>query len=110
MNLAILGVTGALVTGFFLLDAASEDSPEPPSYFAPAHRLTGIGLDRSDVSDLVVQERTKLMIESQTFVILREPRALDGARRITSSKLQKIFRGASQRSGIPASLISAIAY
>lgn len=79
-------------------------------YFIPAHQLTGIGVERERMSEAVLARRTELMIESQTFSILRDPRALAGAQRITSPKLKKIFTAASQRSGVPASLISSIAY
>src|SRR5579884_2988870 len=48
-------------------------------YFAPTNRLTAIGVDRQDMSQLLLEERIRLMIESQTFVILRDPEALAGA-------------------------------
>jgi len=50
------------------------------------------------------------MIQSQTFVIMREPQATAGAQRITGPRLTPIFRRAATSSGLPASLISAIAY
>ena len=81
-----------------------------PETFAPSNRLSGIGVAREEISDAVLARRTELMIESQTFAILRDPRALSGAQRITSPKLQKIFNAASSRSGLPASFIAAIAY
>jgi hypothetical protein len=82
-----------------------------PEYFVPAHRVSGIGVARDDVSQDLLDVRTDLMIQSQTFSIMREAEALPGARRITSnSKLQGLFRTASARSGIPASLIEAISY
>jgi hypothetical protein len=79
-------------------------------YFAPSNRLTAIGVDRENMSDLLLEERTRLMIEAQTFSILREPQALGGARRITSAPMQRLFDKAAERSGIPASVLSAIAY
>jgi hypothetical protein len=79
-------------------------------YFTPAHRLSGIGVDREQISDELLARRTELMMESQTFSIMRDPQSLAGAKRITSPKLQQIFKAASERSGIPASLISAVAY
>jgi hypothetical protein len=80
-------------------------------YFTPTHRLGGIGVARDDVSEEVVEARTDLMTDSQTFSILREPMALAGAKRITSDKkLQQIFQEAAQRSGLPASLLEAISY
>lgn len=78
--------------------------------FVPAHRLTGIGVDRASISDAVLARRTELMIDTQTFSIMRDPQALAGAKRITSPKLQKIFDNAAKQSGLPASLISAVAY
>lgn len=78
--------------------------------FQPMHRLSGIGVDRSELSDLTLAKRTELMIDSQTFSIMRDPHALEGAARITSPKLQKIFQDAATQSGIPASLIAAVAY
>ena len=82
-----------------------------PDHFAPAHRLSGIGVARDDLSDEVLDARTSLMIESQTFTIMREPMALPGAKRITTDrKLQTLFHSAAVRSGFPASLLEAIAY
>ena len=80
-------------------------------YFAPSHRLAGIGVDRDDLSQDLLDVRTDLMIQSQTFVILRDPRAIPGARRVTGdAKLQSVFRLAAQRSGLPASLLEAVSY
>src|SRR4051794_35359002 len=78
--------------------------------FTPSNRLSGVGVDREKMSDLVLQRRSQLMIESQTFAILRDPEALAGAERITSPKLRKIFESAGRQSGLPASFISAISY
>ena len=78
--------------------------------FTPAHKLIGVGLDRSDMSDETLEKRTELMIDSQTFAILRDPRALAGAKRITSPAMDKVFETAARKSGIRASLIAAIAY
>ncbi|MBC7927603.1 MAG: transglycosylase SLT domain-containing protein [Bryobacteraceae bacterium] len=79
-------------------------------YFVPALTLSGIGVGRSGMSDTMLSRRTELMIQSQTFSILRDPQALAGAERITSPRLRKIFADASKSSGLPASFISAIAY
>lgn len=81
-----------------------------PEYFTPIHRLSGIGVGRANISDEVLAARTDLMIESQTFAIMRDSQALSGAQRITSGRLQSIFRQASARSGLPQSLIEAITY
>jgi hypothetical protein len=78
--------------------------------FEPTHRLSGIGVDRNEISDAVIAKRTELMIESQTFGIMRDPRVLDGAKRITSSKMQKVFADAARQSGLTASLIGAEAF
>lgn len=81
-----------------------------PDYFAPAHRLAGIGVDRSDISPSVLADRTQRMIDSQTFTIMREPQALAGAERITSPRLQRVFQDASAASGFPADLLAAVSY
>jgi hypothetical protein len=81
-----------------------------PDYFVPSHRVSGIGVARDDISEDLLSVRTDLMIQSQTFSIMRDPLAVPGARRITEPKLQNIFRSAAARSGLPASLIEAIAY
>ena len=78
--------------------------------FAPSNRLSGVGADRDKISDTILARRAQLMIESQTFAIMRDPEALTGAERITSPRLQRIFDSASRQSGLPASFISAIAY
>jgi len=99
------------VTVLFVLGMAATGQASSPEYFAPAHRLSGIGVDRDDMSEALLGVRTDLMIQSQTFVILRDPRAVPGAKRITADpKLQSIFRSAAQRSGIPADMLEAMAY
>jgi hypothetical protein len=82
----------------------------PAEQFEPQHRLTALGVARGEMTDELLARREKLMIDAQTFGILRDPRALEGAQRITSPKLQKIFKDAEKRSGLPASLIAAVAY
>ena len=79
--------------------------------FSPTHQLSGVGVSRDDLSDELLQERVNLMIQSQTFSIMREPMAVPGAKRVTADrKLQALFQQASERSGIPVSEIEAIAY
>src|SRR5262245_27683588 len=78
-------------------------------YFQPTIRLSGIGIERQNMSDVVLDRRTELMIDSQTFGILRDPRSLEGAERVTSPKLRKIFDGAARTTGLPASFLSSIA-
>jgi len=80
-------------------------------FFTPEHRVSGIGVERDDISGPLLDVRTERMIESQTFAIMRDPQALAGARRITgNAKLQALFNAAGQRSGWPPSLIEAISY
>ena len=81
------------------------------SKFTPTHRVAGIGVARDDLSEELLAARTDQMIESQTFGIMRDPQALPGAKRITRDpKLQDIFATAAASSGLPATLIEAIAY
>jgi len=95
----------------FLLGLGSICQAAPPDTFSPMHRLSGIGVSRDDLSQDELQARVDLMIDSQTFSIMREPLAVSGAKRITTDKkLQALFRVASEKSGIPAAEIEAIAY
>jgi hypothetical protein len=106
MRLALLLVLGWVVGGFVAVGQTAS-----PAYFAPSHRLSGIGITRDDLSDELIDVRTDLMIQSQTFPILRDPQAIPGAERITKNpKLQSLFRSASESSGLPASLLEAVAY
>ena len=80
-------------------------------YFVPDHRISGIGVARDDISADLLAARTDLMIQAQTFIIMREAMAVPGARRITTDpKLQSLFHLAAQRSHLPVTLIEAIAY
>jgi Transglycosylase SLT domain len=99
--LAILGVA---------LSAALPGSPAAPDYFVPAHRLPGIGIDRQNLADATLAQRTEAMILSQTFGIMREPQAPMGAERIHASGLQRLFRDAERKTGFPASVLQAMAY
>src|SRR5207244_2583537 len=76
----------------------------------PAHRIMGLGVTRDDMSADLLDTRTELMIQSQTFGIMRESQVLAGAKRITGPKLQALFKSAAASSGMPASIIEAIAY
>ncbi|MEO8128319.1 MAG: transglycosylase SLT domain-containing protein [Bryobacteraceae bacterium] len=80
------------------------------AYFTPDNRLSGIGVERTGISGLVLSSRTESMIDSQTFGIMRDPQAITGAQRITSPKLQALFAEAEKRSGWPASMLAAISY
>jgi hypothetical protein len=97
-------------TAVLLLSLVSWGQAGTPGYFFPSHRVSGVGVERDDLSDDVLRARTERMIQAQTFVIMREPDVLVGARRIMEPRLQAIFRSAAQSSGFPAALIEAIAY
>src|SRR3954453_19736457 len=90
----------------FLLSA----NAAPPDVFSPTHRLMGIGVGRDDMSDDLLDTRTDLMIQSQTFGIMRESQVLAGAKRITGPKLQALFKSAAASSGMPATVIESIAF
>jgi len=92
------------------LTAAPPASPAEPEYFVPSHRLPGIGIDRRALTGETLARRTEAMIQSQTFGIMREPMAAQGAERIYSSGLQRLFRDAERKSGFPASVLQAMAY
>src|SRR5262249_15910708 len=88
-------------------------SPSPaasPAYFEPMHRISGIGTGREDLSGDVLELRTDRMIQSQTFSIMRDPMPLARSKRITGPKLQTSSQSAAVRSGIPASLLEAMAF
>ena len=97
-------------TVVLLLSLVSWGQAGSPGYFFPAHRVSGVGVERDDLSADVLQARTDLMIQSQTFGIMREQEALAGARRINESKMQSLIRAAAQSSGFPARMIEAIAW
>ncbi len=95
----------------FLLVFLAASQPATNEFFAPAHRISGIGAARPDMSADLLEMRVKRMVESQTFGILRDSRAVEGARRVTSDpKLHAIFEAAAQRSGWPVTLLEAISY
>jgi hypothetical protein len=92
----------ALLSGSLLVAAVE--------YFTPQHQLLGIGAGRSEITPDLLASRTDRMIKSQTFTVMRDPRATAGAERITGARLAPIFRRAADESGWPVSLISAVAY
>jgi hypothetical protein len=92
------------------LCVALHAATDQPQYFAPAHRLPGIGIGRQDLTDETLALRTEAMIQSQTFSIMREPLAAQGAERIHGSGLERLFRDAERKSGFPASVLQAMAY
>jgi len=99
------------LAALFVLSLAPLGQAGSSDYFAPAHRVSGIGIARDDVSEELLAVRTDRMIQTQTFSIMREPLAVAGAHRITTTaKLQSLFRDAERQSGVPASVIEAIAY
>jgi hypothetical protein len=81
-----------------------------PEYFFPSHRISGVGVERDALTAEILQVRTDLMVQSQTFGIMREQEAINGARRVSDPKLQAIIRSAAQSSGFPMSTIEAIIY
>ena len=97
----------ALAASFFV---ALPAQPTEPDHFAPAHRLPSIGIGRQELTDETLALRTAAMIQSQTFGIMREPLATQGAERIYSPGLQRLFRDAERQSGFPASVLQAMAY
>jgi len=99
--------TATLAAALFI---ALPASPAEPDYFAPVHRLPAIGLGRQGLTEETLARRTEAMIQSQTFGIMREPLAAQGAERIYSSGLQRLFRDAERQSGFPASVLQAMAY
>lgn len=92
------------------LSTALPASSTEPEYFVPTHRLPGIGIGRQDLTDEMLARRTEAIIHSQTFGIMREPLAVQGAERIYSPGLQRLFREAERKSGFPASVLQAMAY
>ena len=79
-------------------------------YFTPEHRLTGVGADRAGITAAALDDRTTRMIQSETFAIMRDPRAVAGAERITGPRLTQLFESAAASSGFPQSLLAAMAY
>jgi Transglycosylase SLT domain len=78
--------------------------------FTPSHRLSGVGIDRQNITDAVLTERTRRMMDNQTFGILRDPDAVAGAGRVASERFGKMFEAASVASGFSRSKLEAIAY
>jgi len=93
-----------------LLGMALPAVPPAPDYFAPTHRLSGLGVDRQELSGETLARRTEAMIQSQTFGIMREPLAEQGAARIVSPGLQRLFQDAERKSGFPKSVLEAMAF
>jgi len=81
-----------------------------PEYFFPSHRISGVGIERDALTRETLQLRTDLMVQAQTFVIMREQDALSGARRVTGPALQSIIRSAARSSGFPQSILEGIIY
>jgi hypothetical protein len=103
-----IGTALTLAAGIALAAAAAALAP---TVFVPGHRIPGVGVERKELDDELLELRTQRMIQAQTFGILREGGALAGARRIVDSpRLQSLFQAASGRSGIPRDLLEAIAY
>ncbi len=94
----------------FLLSLAPLGQAGSPDYFSPSHRVSGVGVARDDISKDLLDVRTDLMIQSQTFSIMRDPLAVPGAKRITSPRLQTLIRSSAARAGFPPDVLEAISY
>lgn len=99
-----------LAIGVAVLGVGWDGTLRRPVSFEPSQRLSGIGVDREQLSELLLAARAEAMVDSQTFSIMREAQSLAGAQRITAPGLQAIFEKAAQRSGLPVALIEAVAY
>ena len=74
---------GMKYAALFFLSLAPLGRAGSPEYFAPSHRVSGIGVARDDLSRDLIEARSDLMIQSQTFGIMRDAMCVPGARRIT---------------------------
>ena len=99
-----------LATVLTMLGVVLPARPMQSEYFIPAHSLPGIGAGRHELTQETLALRTDAMLQSQTFIIMRDPQALAGAERIYKSGLQRLFRDAARKSGFPAATLEAIAY
>jgi hypothetical protein len=97
-------------TAALFLSLVSWGQAGSPAYFFPSHRINGVGVERDGLSEEALQVRTDLMIQSQTFGIMREKDVLTGVRRITEPKLQAIFHAAADSSGFPFRTLEAISF
>jgi hypothetical protein len=102
--------SGMKLAVLFLLGLAPLGQAGSPDYFSPSHRVSGVGVARDDISQDLLNVRTDLMIQSQTFSIMRDPLAVPGAKRITSPRLQKLIRSSAAKAGFPADMLEAISY
>jgi soluble lytic murein transglycosylase-like protein len=109
MNRILIAVLAVAATGLSW-SASQWPFGRSKSEFEPSNRLIGLGVSRKDLSAEEMAHRTQLMIESQTFSILRDPRAVAGAARVTAPAMQRIFDDAAAKSGVRSSLIQAVAY
>ena len=105
-------ITRMRFTVLFVLSLATLGQAGSPEYFVPSHRISGIGVARDDISDDLLAARTDLMIQSQTFSIMREPLAVAGAQahHHRTPNCSGCSRRPSSRAACPPSLIEAIAY
>ena len=80
-------------------------------HFVPEHRVSGIGVARDDISERTARGPHGPHDSIADF--RHHARAAGGGRgqaHLCSPSLQALFRSASQRSGMPAELIEAVAY
>ena len=99
------------IAAFLVLSLAPLGQAGSPGYFVPAHTVSGIGVARDDISEELLQTRTDLMIQSQTFGILREPRPCRAPdESLPTPNSRPCFVPLPRAAACPASLIEAIAY
>jgi hypothetical protein len=75
-------------------------------------RVQGIGKSRTELAALpqLLDRREREMIEAQTFAILRNPEALNGAAAVTRPRMTALFRRAGREAGFPWKKLRAIAW
>src|ERR1700722_9640083 len=85
----------------FVLSLVPLGRAGPSELFTPEHRVSGIGVERDDISSDLLDIRTDRMIQSQTFAIMRDPQALNGAKRMAgNAKLQGLFKNPRGQQGV----------
>lgn len=80
------------------------------SYFVPPVRVRGVGVERKSLNTLMLSDRTTRMILSQTFGIMKNKEAVDGAKRVHDKNLVPIFTNSARVHGFSSSKLQAIAY
>lgn len=83
------------------------------SYFVPPVKIAGVSADRSTLwrDENMLAQRTGRMFSAMTWAIMRNPKVLENAQRVTDEKLSKIFKNASTEPGvITAGMLQAISF